>query len=60
MNVLKSIAFGSALLVAGFTASAPAQADSFGVYAGSGGVSIHLSNFGGGGRWRGDDDDHRH
>jgi hypothetical protein len=44
MSVLKSIAFGSALLVAGFTASAPAQADSFGFYVHSGGVGVQVSH----------------
>jgi hypothetical protein len=46
MNVLKSLAFGSALLVAGFTASAPAQAGNVGVYIHSGGFGIQVSDYG--------------
>jgi len=47
MSVLKSLAFGSALLVASFTATAPAQADSVGVYIHSGGIGVQVSNHGG-------------
>jgi hypothetical protein len=46
MNMLKSLAFGSALLVAGFTATAPAQADSVGVYIHSGGFGVQVSDYG--------------
>jgi hypothetical protein len=46
MNVLKSLAFGSALLAAGFAAAAPAQADSVGVYIHSGGIGVQVSDYG--------------
>ena len=49
MNYLKSMAFGAAALVAAsFSTTASAKADSFGVYVGSNGFGVQVSDYGGG------------
>ncbi|MEQ1755555.1 MAG: hypothetical protein ABL973_15645 [Micropepsaceae bacterium] len=49
MSYLKSLAFGAvALVAASFSTMASAKADSFGVYVGSNGFGVQVSNYNGG------------